>query len=106
MMSTLLFHVSYILLDDPDFQPFRELLTLPVRTHIRRLLTSAILYSSLVWLCIHIPSMVIVRVFPSVTPFHVRFSDPTEMPADLLLFHFWYVIWMMFGFVMSCDDMP
>ncbi len=43
----------------------------------------------LVWFCIHIPSMVVVRLFPSVTPFHVRFSDPTEMPADLLLFHFW-----------------
>ena len=74
--------------DDPDFHPLRELVHLPLCTHIRRLLTSLLLYVMLVFLCCHLPAKISIWLCPSLVPLHVRFSDPTEMPADLLLFNF------------------
>lgn len=74
--------------DDPDFQPFRELVTIPFFTHIRRVLVSAVVYNVLAVLCCHIPAKFYIWLFSSLVPLHVRFSDPTEVPVDLILFHF------------------
>jgi hypothetical protein len=65
--------------DDAQFNPFRELLQLPVLTHLRRLAVSCVMYITLVIFCVHLPAKLATKAFPSLTPIHIRLSDPTEM---------------------------
>mmetsp|Transcript_21415 Transcript_21415/g.31833 ORF Transcript_21415/g.31833 Transcript_21415/m.31833 type:complete len:987 (-) Transcript_21415:81-3041(-) len=74
--------------DDPDFQPFHDFIYVPLYRHCKRLCVSALLYTILVILCIHIPAKIFTKAFPSVAPLRWKLSDRTELPADLLLFYF------------------
>eukprot|EP00475_Leptophrys_vorax_P028700 TRINITY_DN4173_c0_g1_i1.p1 TRINITY_DN4173_c0_g1~~TRINITY_DN4173_c0_g1_i1.p1 ORF type:complete len:925 (+),score=193.57 TRINITY_DN4173_c0_g1_i1:50-2824(+) len=73
--------------DDPEFQPIRELIEIPFLRHIQRLVITIIVYIFLLILGLHLPSRIIVKHFSFILPFQVRFNDPIEMPADILLFH-------------------
>jgi len=74
--------------DDPDFQPFHDFIYVPLHKHCKRLCVSGLLYTLLVILFIHVPAKVFTRLFPSVAPLRWRFAERSEVPVDLLLFHF------------------
>uniref|UniRef100_A0A7S3YSG1 RING-type E3 ubiquitin transferase n=1 Tax=Lotharella globosa TaxID=91324 RepID=A0A7S3YSG1_9EUKA len=74
--------------DDPDFQPFHDFIYVPLYKHCKRLCVSGLLYTLLVVLCVHVPAKVFTRLFPSVAPLRWRLGERSEVPVDLLLFHF------------------
>jgi hypothetical protein len=59
--------------------PFRELVQLPVLTHLKRLLVSCLMYIILVVFCVHLPAKMAIKLFPTLTPLHIRLSEATEM---------------------------
>jgi len=73
--------------DDPDFHPLAELVDLPFRRHFRRLIITVLLYCSLLFLGIHLPTKIYVKFFPSLAPLRFRWSNPLELPADFVLCH-------------------
>mmetsp|Transcript_19969 Transcript_19969/g.48903 ORF Transcript_19969/g.48903 Transcript_19969/m.48903 type:complete len:1235 (-) Transcript_19969:549-4253(-) len=74
--------------DDPDFQPFHDFIYVPLYKHCKRLCFSGTLYTLLVVLCVHVPAKFFTRLFPNVAPLRWRFAERSEVPIDLLLFHF------------------
>eukprot|EP00471_Norrisiella_sphaerica_P006609 CAMPEP_0184490754 /NCGR_PEP_ID=MMETSP0113_2-20130426/18732_1 /TAXON_ID=91329 /ORGANISM="Norrisiella sphaerica, Strain BC52" /LENGTH=1237 /DNA_ID=CAMNT_0026874793 /DNA_START=130 /DNA_END=3843 /DNA_ORIENTATION=- len=74
--------------DDPDFQPFHDFIYVPLHKHCKRLCVSGLLYTLLVVLCVHVPAKIFTKLFPSVAPLRWRFMEGSEIPVDLLLFHF------------------
>jgi E3 ubiquitin-protein ligase MARCH6 len=73
--------------DDDDFHPLRDLVNKPLLKHLRRLCLSLLIYGSLVYFCLNLPTKIFLRTWPSLAPFRFNFGE-AEMPADLLLFHF------------------
>ena len=74
--------------DDPDYHPFRELVQEPLWMHGRRILLSAIIYSSLIILLVWCPIQICLALLPSLLPINLAFDDPlTDIPANLFLFH-------------------
>jgi len=75
--------------DDPNYHPFRELIQDPLLLHLRRVVYSACIHGPLIVMLVAAPSFLCTLLVPSLFPLNLRFSDPfTEIPADLLLFHF------------------
>jgi len=75
-------------LNDPDFHPVQEMITLPMMRHGRRFLMSCVVFGSSILLIVWAPLWFIRHVLPSVLPYSVEMSTESlagEISLELLL---------------------
>ncbi|XP_075164334.1 E3 ubiquitin-protein ligase MARCHF6 [Haematobia irritans] len=73
-------------LNDPDFSPIQEMIHLPILKHVRRLISSAMIFGSVVLLMLWIPIRVLKTVWPTFLPYTLSGdSDVNELSLQLLL---------------------
>lgn len=61
-------------LNDPDFNPIQEMISLPVLGHIRRFLASLVIFGTTVLLMIWFPVKIIQWIIPGFLPYNVILS--------------------------------
>uniref|UniRef100_T1PIL8 E3 ubiquitin-protein ligase MARCHF6 n=1 Tax=Musca domestica TaxID=7370 RepID=T1PIL8_MUSDO len=73
-------------LNDPDFSPIQEMIHLPILKHVRRLISSAMIFGSVVLLMLWIPIRVLKTIWPTFLPYTLSGdSDVNELSLQLLL---------------------
>nr|CAD7594684.1 unnamed protein product [Timema genevievae] len=75
-------------LNDPDFSPIQEMIHLPIVRHIRRLLTSAVIFGTAVMLMLWLPVQILRALWPSFLPYTVALQSEAqvnELSLELLL---------------------
>ncbi|XP_013100467.1 E3 ubiquitin-protein ligase MARCHF6 [Stomoxys calcitrans] len=73
-------------LNDPDFSPIQEMIHLPIFKHVRRLISSAMIFGSVVLLMLWIPIRVLKTIWPTFLPYTLSGdSDVNELSLQLLL---------------------
>lgn len=73
-------------LNDPDFSPIQEMILLSILRHIRRLISSAIIFGSAVLLMIWLPIQILKKVWPVFLPYTLSGdSEFNELSLQLLL---------------------
>ncbi|KNC85574.1 hypothetical protein SARC_02263, partial [Sphaeroforma arctica JP610] len=72
--------------NDPGFQPVKEMIELPVHHHVRRIVTSAVMYGLVVLWLVYVPVSLACSL--GVYPANVLLDEPlADVPVDLVLFH-------------------
>lgn len=74
--------------NDPDFSPIQEMIHLPIIEHIRKLLTSAVIFGSAVLLMLWLPIRILKVILPNFLPYTVSSNNETqvnELSLELLL---------------------
>ncbi|CAA9997117.1 unnamed protein product [Nesidiocoris tenuis] len=75
-------------LNEPDFSPVQEMIHLPIIKHVRRLITSAVIFGSAVILMLWVPIRLLRFMFPSFLPYVVAMQSEAqinELSLELLL---------------------
>lgn len=75
-------------LNDPDFSPIQEMIHLPILRHIRRLLSSAVIFGSVVLLMLYVPIRLLRYLLPNFLPYTISLSGDlqvNELSLELLL---------------------
>uniref|UniRef100_T1HYH9 E3 ubiquitin-protein ligase MARCHF6 n=1 Tax=Rhodnius prolixus TaxID=13249 RepID=T1HYH9_RHOPR len=75
-------------LNDPDFSPIQEMIHLPIIRHIRRLVSSAVIFGSAVILMLWLPIRILRYMFPNFLPYVVAMqteAQVNELSLELLL---------------------
>ncbi|KAG7540451.1 Zinc finger RING-CH-type [Arabidopsis thaliana x Arabidopsis arenosa] len=72
--------------DDPNVNPFQDMIDDPVRKQARKVMLEVAMYGSLIVMLVFLPVKLAIRMAPSIFPLDISVSDPfTEIPADMLL---------------------
>ncbi|KKA28114.1 hypothetical protein TD95_002316 [Thielaviopsis punctulata] len=75
--------------DDPDFHPIREVLERKFLTQVRKIMFSALVYGTLVIVCLGSVVWGLSYNMPSLFPIHYSSNEPVlEFPIDLLFYNF------------------
>ncbi|XP_014243311.1 E3 ubiquitin-protein ligase MARCH6 isoform X2 [Cimex lectularius] len=75
-------------LNDPDFSPIQEMIHLPIIKHVRRLVTSAVIFGSAVILMLWLPIRILRFIMPQFLPYVVTMqaeAQVTELSLELVL---------------------
>uniref|UniRef100_A0A0A9XZ87 E3 ubiquitin-protein ligase MARCHF6 n=2 Tax=Lygus hesperus TaxID=30085 RepID=A0A0A9XZ87_LYGHE len=75
-------------LNEPDFSPVQEMIHLPIIKHVRRLISSAVIFGSAVILMLWVPIRILRYVFPNFLPYVVAMQTEAqinELSLELLL---------------------
>ncbi|KAL9908267.1 E3 ubiquitin-protein ligase MARCHF6 [Glossina fuscipes fuscipes] len=73
-------------LNDPDFSPIQEMIHLPILKHVRRLISSAMIFGSVVLLMLWVPIRILKTLWPSFLPYTLSGdSEVNELSLQLLL---------------------
>ncbi|XP_023294145.2 E3 ubiquitin-protein ligase MARCHF6 [Lucilia cuprina] len=73
-------------LNDPDFSPIQEMIHLPILRHVRRLISSAMIFGSVVLLMLWMPIRILKTVWPTFLPYTLSGdSEVNELSLQLLL---------------------
>uniref|UniRef100_A0A069DX87 E3 ubiquitin-protein ligase MARCHF6 n=1 Tax=Panstrongylus megistus TaxID=65343 RepID=A0A069DX87_9HEMI len=75
-------------LNDPDFSPIQEMIHLPIIRHIRRLVSSAVIFGSAVILMLWLPIRILRSMLPNFLPYVVAMqteAQVNELSLELLL---------------------
>uniref|UniRef100_A0A0V0G6A1 E3 ubiquitin-protein ligase MARCHF6 n=1 Tax=Triatoma dimidiata TaxID=72491 RepID=A0A0V0G6A1_TRIDM len=75
-------------LNDPDFSPIQEMIHLPIIRHIRRLVSSAVIFGSAVILMLWLPIRILRSLLPNFLPYVVAMqteAQVNELSLELLL---------------------
>ncbi|XP_053677387.1 E3 ubiquitin-protein ligase MARCHF6 isoform X2 [Anopheles nili] len=76
-------------LNDPDFSPIQEMIHLSIMNHMRRLISSAIIFGSAVLLMLWAPIQILKNFWPTFLPYTLSGdSEVNEISLQLLLLQF------------------
>ncbi|XP_034179998.2 membrane-associated ring finger (C3HC4) 6 [Osmia lignaria lignaria] len=75
-------------LNDPDFSPIQEMIHLPILRHVRRLVTSAVIFGTAILLMLWLPVKLLRWAWPGFLPYTVTVQSEaqvSELSLELLL---------------------
>lgn len=75
-------------LNDPDFSPIQEMIHLPILRHVRRLVTSAVMFGTAILLMLWLPVKLLRWAWPGFLPYTVTVQSEaqvSELSLELLL---------------------
>ncbi|XP_014219610.1 E3 ubiquitin-protein ligase MARCH6 isoform X2 [Copidosoma floridanum] len=75
-------------LNDPDFSPLQEMIHLPILSHARRLVASAVIFGTAILLMLWLPVKILRWIWPGFLPYTVTVQTETqisELSLELLL---------------------
>jgi len=73
--------------NDPNFDPLKEMIEVPILKQTKRIILSILLYASMIGLLVWGPIVACKNLFPSFLPFKFWNKEVNEIPLDLIVFH-------------------
>eukprot|EP01118_Nematostelium_gracile_P000430 TRINITY_DN10480_c0_g1_i1.p1 TRINITY_DN10480_c0_g1~~TRINITY_DN10480_c0_g1_i1.p1 ORF type:complete len:850 (+),score=138.72 TRINITY_DN10480_c0_g1_i1:111-2660(+) len=83
--------------NDPNFDPMKEMIEVPIVKHIRGMTLSAIMYTFMIITLIWGPLFLVTKIFPGFLPLNIWNREVWEFPLDLVSIHFLLPISLEYG---------